>query len=430
MKTSLHILPNKLRTLLIDTKAFPSATCLLLVNAGSRYENKKNNGIAHFFEHMAFKGSKKYPSTAALASLVEGFGGEFNAFTSKDYTGYYIKAPVQHTETMVDVLSDMITQPLLDKDEIEREKGVIGQEISMYEDTPQRIINQLYEYLLYKESPLGMDIIGTVATVNAATRKTFKDYMDTYYYANNAVLVVSGGLTGIKDEIKEKDHLGYATKYFSNWGQKAVPSFTPVKENQKKPATLLRYKKSEQAHLCFGYRTFGKKDERKYALSVLAAILGVGMSSRLFMEVRERRGLCYAVGTYTDHFNDVGTMVTYAGVPTDIKKVQEAIKVIKYEHESLAEGNIIDSELARAKEILKGRLILSLEDTFNVGYIYGKQLLHEGEIKPVEEIIKRIEEVSASDVINLARDIIKPSQANLALIGPFKSPSSFEKIIA
>ena len=154
MKTSLHILPNKLRTLLIDTKAFPSATCLLLVNAGSRYENKKNNGIAHFFEHMAFKGSKKYPSTAALASLVEGFGGEFNAFTSKDYTGYYIKAPVQHTETMVDVLSDMITQPLLDKDEIEREKGVIGQEISMYEDTPQRIINQLYEYLLYKELSL------------------------------------------------------------------------------------------------------------------------------------------------------------------------------------------------------------------------------------------------------------------------------------
>jgi len=430
MKTSLHILPNKLRTLLIDTNAFPSVTCLLLVNAGSRFENKKNNGIAHFFEHMAFKGSKKYPSTAQLAELVEGFGGEFNAFTSKDYTGYYIKAPVEHTETMVDVLGDMITQPLLDKGEIEREKGVISQEISMYEDTPQRMIGQVFDSLLYKDTPLGMDIIGTHETVGAATRKTFKDYMETYYYANNAVLVISGGLSSGSSKISEKTYVGYVSDHFGAWGQKNVPEYKPVKENQSKPGIILKYKKSEQAHLCFGFRAFGEKDERKYTLAVLSAILGVGMSSRLFAEVRERRGLCYAIGTYTDHYGDVGNMMTYAGVPTDIKKVQEAIKVIKFEHERMLAGNISDKELNRAKEILKGRLILSLEDTFNVGYVYGKQLLHEGKIKPVEQIIKRIQEVTASDVALLANDVIKPSISNLALIGPFKSTTSFEKILS
>lgn len=427
MQPHIHTLPNGLKVILVDTKAFPSITTILLVNAGSRFENTKNNGIAHFFEHMAFKGSKKYPSAHMLASIVDGFGGEFNAFTSKDYTGYYIKAPTQFGDTMIDVLADMIKNPLLLEEELQKEKGVICQEIGMYEDTPQRSIYDVYENLLYKGTPLGMNVLGTTETINSFTQKTFKDYMGSLYFPNNAVFVVAGGLGG-KDGITE--FTKRIDTHFADWEKGKPVHFEKAEDKQTAPDLLVKYKKAtEQAHLCFGYRTFKEQDPRKHALSVFTAILGAGMSSRLFTEVREKRGLCYAIRTMTDHYADVGNMLTYAGVSTDLEKVKEAIKVIRSEHEKIATSAVTDEELRKGKEILKGHMLLSLEDTLNVAFMYGKDLLHEGKIEQVEEVMAKIDAVTSEEVTKIAETVVQQKLSNLAVIGPFKDPSAFQDLL-
>jgi len=218
MQSKLYTLPNGLKVLFIDTKAFSSITTLLLVGAGSRYENEKNNGIAHFFEHMAFKGSKKYPNSLVISSIIEGLGGIFNAFTSKDHTGYWVKATNEHFETIIDVLSDMVLNSLLKNEEIEREKGVIIEEINMYEDTPQRKVGEVFEGLLYKGNSLGYDIAGTKDTVSEFNRKTFTDYMNSLYHPSNAVLVVAGGLNvGTIHELSLQKYLKIIKTKFSSW---------------------------------------------------------------------------------------------------------------------------------------------------------------------------------------------------------------------
>lgn len=422
MKTQIKKLKNNLQTIVVDTQAFPSVTALLLVGAGSRYENENNNGVAHFFEHMAFKGSKKYLNAFALASIVEGLGGAFNAFTSQDHTGYYIKAPSEHFETITDVIADMIQRPLLDKDEIEKEKGVIVEEINMYEDMPQRKVFELYENLLYKGNPLGFDIAGTKATVTSFTRETFTDYINSLYYPSNAVFVAAGGFAGIDPQkiIAEK---------FAGWKDGNAGSFLPIQEKQAKPQTLFRSKKTEQAHLCIGWRAFSYDDPRRYALQVLAAMLGKGMSSRLFTQVREKRGLAYHISTYTDFYADTGTIVTHAGIRADEKQVVESIKVILEEHSKILGGSITHEELSRVKELIKGGLILSMEDTFNVASFYGKRLLLQHEVNSPEELIEKIEKVTEGDVVSVAQDVFTNKGLNMALIAPFKDKGIFEKAL-
>ncbi|MDO9028217.1 MAG: pitrilysin family protein, partial [Candidatus Roizmanbacteria bacterium] len=293
-----YTLKNGLQVIFIDTKTFPTLTTLLLVGAGSRYENKKNNGIAHFFEHMAFKGSKKYPNSFIISSTVEGFGGIFNAFTSKDHTGYWIKATNKHFETMIDVIADMIQNPLLLEEEINREKGVIIEEINMYEDIPQKKVGEIFETLLYKGSSLGFDIAGTKETVQSFNRLTFTDYINSLYQPNNAVLVVAGGLSK-KNLLSSPfvEYLEVIQEKFSNWKSGNKSSFIKITESQTKPQMLIKYKKTEQAHFTLGFRAFSFKDNRKYAMNLLTTILGGGMSSRLFIQVRERRGLCYYISS-------------------------------------------------------------------------------------------------------------------------------------
>lgn len=242
MQPQMFTLKNGLRVILIDTKAFPTLTTILLIGAGSRYENPKNNGIAHFFEHIPAKGSKKYPNFFIISSLLEGLGAVFNAYTSKDHTGYWVKAPTEHFETTLDVLADMVLHPLLDEKEIEREKGVIVEEMNMYEDTPQRRVSEYFERLLYPGNPLGFDIIGTKDTVTKFTRQTFLDYMGRHYYPNNAVLVVAGGLK--LSLLKDNKYLKIIQSKFSNWTGESRAKFGKVMENQKKPQILIKYKKN------------------------------------------------------------------------------------------------------------------------------------------------------------------------------------------
>lgn len=431
MKVSTHTLSNGLTVLFVDTQAFPSLTTLLFVGSGSRYESEKNNGIAHFFEHMAFKGTKKYKDAFTISSIIEGFGGSFNAFTGQDYTGYYVKAPAKHVEKSTDVIADMIQHPLLEEKEIEKEKGVIVQEIMMYEDTPQRKVFDIYDELLYGGTPLGMEIAGSPQTVNSFTKKTFTDYISKLYRPDNAVFAIAGGMSFKENPLKtEAEYLAMVEKYFGEWSGQADTTFEKVTESQAKPAVRVRFKESEQAHFCYGFRTVGRHSEEKYAQSVLSSILGRGMSSRLFIEVREKRGLCYSVGTYNDHFDEVGSMYTYAGVEPKKKTILEALKVIRHEYEDIAENGVTDEELTRAKELFRGRMILSLEDTFNVASMFGKQLLLREKYLSLDEILRKIDAISGQDIQSFAHKTFIEGAPNVALIGPFKEDTEFLKAIS
>ena len=417
MNAELHTLKNGLQVIFVDIKAFPTITTVLLVGAGSRYENKDNNGIAHFFEHMAFKGSKKYPDSFVISSTVEGLGGIFNAFTSKDHTGYWIKSLADHFDTAVDVLSDMIQHSLLVPEEIEREKGVITEEINMYHDMPQRKVGEMFEALLYKDSPLGFEIAGHKEIINKFDKNTFVDYMRKLYHPNNAVLVVAGGL---KDK---SQYLNQIKSKLENWQEGEKSTFVKINESQTEPQIFIKHKKTEQAHFCIGFRAFSFNDSRKYALNVLSAILGGGMSSRLFIQVRERRGLCYYISTGNELYSDCGNIVTQAGVTNNLDKVKEAIKVILNEHEKITKGEIKDEELKRAKELIKGRFLLSLEDSSVVANYFGTKKLLQDSLETPQEVIKKIEAVTSEEVSSLASNLFVKRNLNLAMVGPFEETS-------
>jgi len=414
MKTITHTLKNGLKVILIDTESFPTVTALVMVGAGSRYERKDNNGIAHFFEHMAFKGSKKYKTSFEISSAIEGIGGLFNAFTSKDHTGYWIKATNEHTNTLLDVLSDMILHPLLEADEIEREKGVIVEEINMYEDMPSRKVGDIFEEILYKGSPLGYDIAGTKETVTAFDRKTFTDYITELYHPNNATVVIAGGLQG-------KDYLPEIERKFGKWKNKKPLTAPGYNNTQTKPNLHIHYKKTEQVHVCIGFKTFSFTDERKYALQVLAAVLGGGMSSRLFMQVRERRGLCYYISTGRELYKDTGSIVTQAGIRNDKKKIQEAIDVILEEHMKIVKGEVTDEEVEKAKELLKGRYLLSLEDSMNIATMFGAKYILEGEIADTKKVLENLKKITKKDIIAVAKDIFQEEGLTCAIIGPLQA---------
>jgi len=429
MKTDLFTLPNGLRVFLIDTKAFPTLTTLLIVGAGSRYEQEANNGVAHFLEHMFFKGSKKYPDPFTLTSTIEQLGGIWNAFTSKDYTGYFIKATSEHFNVVIDVLSDVLLHPLFKEEEIEKEKGVIVEEINMYEDMPQSLVGDLYENLLYKGNPLGFDVIGTKKTVTSFNKQTFLDYRGQLYHPKNAVLVVAGGLTqGKREGFTIQDYVKGIEEKFGEWGNGAKSEFIPMSENQEKPQIFIKNKKTEQAHFCLGYRTFSSNDKRKKPLEVLTAILGVGASSKLFMELREKRGLCYYISTGLQYYHDVGNMVTQAGVPKDVVKVTEAMKLTLEEHQKMLKDGFTKKDITKAKEILKGRLLLSMEDSFNVAHFYGKKAVLETKTESPQEVVDQIEKVTDEEIHAVAQDVIQSSHLNIAAIGPFEE-KDFEKII-
>ncbi len=417
MQPTIKTLHNGLRVVIQDTKSFPSFTALLLVGAGSRFETESNNGIAHFFEHMAFKGSKNYPDSLTISSTIEGLGGVFNAFTDKDHTGYWIKAPVRHVERVLDVVSEMILSPTLDPEEIEREKGVIIEEMNMYEDMPSRKVGDLFEELLYAGSPLGYDIIGTKETVTSATRQTFLDYFAERYVPTNAVLVLAGGFEG---QFREEDLIALAEQKFGHWQQGTASDVVTVTDMQEKPRKNIQYKKTEQAHFCVGFRTFPFHDKRRYALSVLSTILGGGMSSRLFINVRERRGLCYYISTGREFYTDVGNIVTQAGVAIQKEKVQEALNVTLEQYSTMKTGDITSQEMQRAKEMMKGRMVLSLEDSHSVASFFGSRLLLENEIIMPAEVTRRIDAVTIDDVVAVATDCFRPERLNFTIIGPFE----------
>jgi len=417
VKFNKTILDNGLRVLTIPMPSFESATVLIMVKAGSRYENKKNNGISHFLEHMAFKGTKKRPSAIEISTLVDGMGGEFNAYTGKESTGYYIKSQASHVDLSMDILSDMLQHSLFAASEIEKEKGVILEEINMYEDTPSRRISDVYERLLYKDTPLGWNIDGEKSVVRSIERKDFLSYMSSLYSAHNIGVVVAGGINPSKT-------IGLIEKYFGEMKRFDTLSYDKVVENQTKPEVFLKHKKTEQVNIAIGVRTVSQSHKDRYPLSLLAAILGGGMSSRLFHEVREKRGLAYYVRSSSDHYQDCGNLVTTSGV--DPKRVDEAITVIleEYNKVSSIKYEVSSKELNKAKEFLKGHLVLELEDSRSVAGFYGSQELLEDKVDNPEEVLAKIDRVSLEDVARVAKKYLINETLNLAIIGDFDPSTS------
>ncbi len=403
--------------------SFESATVMVMVGAGSRYETPKNNGISHFLEHMAFKGTTKRPNAKIIAEVIDGIGGEFNAFTSKEVTGYYVKSAAAHVDLCLDILSDMLQNSKLEKQEIEREKGVILEEINLYEDTPARKIGDIYEGLLYGDTPMGWDIAGRKEVIKAITREDFVSYMGSLYSADNITVVIAGGIDTEKSE-------EMAEKYLGNMKPFDTLRYKKLHQNQVKPSLSIKEKKTEQVHIAAGFRTVPIDSEEKHPLSVLAAILGGGMSSRLFSEVREKRGLAYYVRTSSEHFQDAGNIVSTAGL--DPKRLEEGISVILEEYSKFANGkaNLSEKELDKAKEYLKGHLVLELEDSRSVAGFYAQAELLEKKIETSEELIEKINKVSLKDVEEAAQKYFKNESLNLAIIGNFTNRQKFEKLLS
>lgn len=414
------ILPNGLRVLVIPMPSFESATVMVMVGAGSRYENKKNSGISHFLEHMAFKGTKTRPSAMDIAGIIDGIGGEFNAFTSKETTGYYIKAQTTHVETSLNILADMLTNSLLDPKEIEKEKGVIVEEINMYEDTPMRNLGDVYEGLLYGDTPMGWDTAGTKEVVQSVNRQDFVDYMQSLYSPHNMTVIVAGGVNGNTEEL--------VSKYFGPMSRFDTITAPKVQDTQDKPAVFIKHKKTEQVHIALGVRTVGLDHPDEDALEVLAGILGGGMSSRLFNEVREKRGLAYYVRTSSDNYTDCGTLVTTAGV--DKNRTADAIKVILEELRKIKKpGAISREELIKAKEYIKGHFVLDLEDSRSVADYYAHQELLQEKLTNPEETLRKIDAVTIEDVERVANKYLVSSTLNLAIIGNFEDKKQFEDLL-
>lgn len=425
MDYKLHTLASGLRVLTAPLPKLASATVAVWVKTGSRNEEKKTNGISHFLEHMVFKGSVKRPSAKEISEAVDAIGGEFNAATSKDWTNFYIKSATAHTETAFDVLSDMVLRPLLKKDEIEKEKGTIVQEIAMYEDTPIMHIGDIFENLVFSGDPLGWDTAGTADSVQRIAKSDFVRYRKIHYYTENMLVSVAGG-------VGEKRALEMAEKYF-----KKLPAFAEAsvgKQNfeskQTKPQVKLQIKKTDQAHLIMGFRGDGREYLGRYAQAVLATILGGGMSSRLFIEIREKRGLAYSVKTSVERYQDTGYLATYAGV--NIKKIDEAIAVMLDQHYGLVSSikyRVSADELRKAKEFLKGHLALALEDTKDVSGFYADQALFLDKIEKPEAVMDKVDAVTVNDVLFEAKKLFVPSRLNLAVIGPFSNEAKFVKLI-
>ncbi len=422
MKFEKTTLPNGLRIILAPNGGVESATALVMVGAGSRYENAKNSGVSHFLEHMAFKGTKSRPTAREISTLIDGIGAESNAFTGKEMTGYYIKSATEHVPLALDILSNMLTESLFKSEEIEREKGVIVEEINLYNDTPMRNIGNVYERLLYGDTPMGWDIAGRKETVTKFNRADFIDYMNSLYSADNMVVVVAGNFDKEKilEEIKRR---------FSGLKKFKTVGHEKVKDAQDKPLVTLVKKTTDQAHFALGVRTVSLFNENdRYPLSILASILGGGMSSRLFYEIRERRGLAYYVRTNTDEYLDCGYMATFVGA--DPKRLEEAIKIVCDEYRKIIDHKEIDSEeVKKAKEYSKGHFVLSLEDSQSVAVLYAMQEILENNIDSAEKIIEKIEKVNLSDIHRVTKTYLDTKNLSLAVIGNFEDKSKFEKLL-
>lgn len=407
------VLSNKMPLIVAPVVGAKTVTALVMVKTGSKYEAAKESGLSHFLEHMFFKGTERRPSTLTISAELDVLGGEYNAFTSKEYTGYYVKVAAGKLGKALDILGDMLTGSKFEAVEIEREKGVIIEELNMYEDNPLMHVEDVLESCLYGDTPAGRDTIGTKETIKSFKRADFLRYFKQQYGANSMTVVLCGAISA-SDKV-------VASRIFGSFPKNSWKDKQKVKEKQLHPAVKTVFKNTDQINMALAVRTYplGHKDE--LVMKLLSVILGGSMSSRLFISLRERSGLAYYVRTHSEHYTDSGYLSAQAGVPKD--KAEAAIKIILEEYKRIAEEVVPAAELSRAKDLVSGRLLMQLEASDEIANWYGLQAVTRNKLTDPEEIEKKLRKVTSADISRVAKSIMKQNNLNLALIGPVKKSS-------
>ncbi len=397
-----------------------SATVLLLVGAGSRYETKEISGLSHFLEHMFFKGGKRFKNTNEVSKVIDRIGGMFNAFTGKEYVGYYVKSASKHIDVSFDVLSDMMLNAKLEDKEIDKERGVILEEYNMYQDTPMYQIGWNFERLLYGDQPMGWDQVGTKENINRFKHQDFVEYKKKLYTPDNIVISVAGN-------VDHNDILEKVNKFFTFGNDVKAYDAEKIKENTDKNRLYLKSKNTEQAHIMIGFPGYYENHPDYIASKLLATILGGNMSSRMFLSVREKQGLAYYISTSTDAYTDCGFIATNAGVALD--RIDDAISSINEQYRIVKEEFVSEDELIKTKEFIKGRSILKLEDSEEYAHFLAKYAVLYGTVKTPEEIFAEIDKVTVKDLHRVANDLFKSDKLYLAVIGNYDDKAKFEKLM-
>jgi len=422
MKFNKYILDNGLRVVLSPMRDTQAVAIQILVEAGSKYENRKNNGISHFLEHMIFKGTKKRPRAKIISEQLDGVGAEYNAFTGQEQTGYWVKLPKDKFSLGLEVVSDLYLNSLLREEDIQMEKGVILQEAAMYQDTPMLHVADVFEELIYGDQPAGWPIIGTNKNITSFKRKDFVDYIEKHYQPSKTVLSVAGNF----DEDKALDLI---KGIFGLLRNKRTLGKKRTIESQAGPQLKVVDKKTEQTHLMLGVRSCDMFSEDRYAASIMSAILGSGMSSRMFLNIREKHGLTYYISAANNQNTDSGYFFVKAGVQRN--NLQKAVKLIIRELQKIKEKKVSKREMNKAMEYLKGGLLMNLESSDEVASFFGNQELYRKEIKQPENLIEKLEKVTEDDILKLAKKIFVNQGLNLAVIGPHqdREKEKLEKIL-
>jgi predicted Zn-dependent peptidase len=407
-------LKNGVRVLTVPMEGVESVTAMVLCKTGSRNETLPQAGISHVLEHMVFKGTTKYPSPMAIAEAVDSIGAEQNAFTSKEYTGYYITSAAKHLGLTLDIQSQMLTVPLLPQDDLNREREVIVEEINMYEDQPMAMASELFENLMYDGSSMGRLIIGNKETVRATTSEDLRKYMDRWYRGGNMLVVVAGKVASSSSLPAQAGLSSLIEEKFGNMGMGSIDKYETSAIYGKAEAQHKK-KKTEQAHFVMGVPGLSVNDPRRYALQMGQIVLGGGMSSRLFNEIREKRGLAYYVKADLDMNSDCGYLSVRAGVK--LEKLGEAMAVVKEEMLKLAD-TITAAELNKAKEYVLGHMPLSLEGSMDIAQFYGMRALVMDEIRQPSEVVAKVSSVTLDEVKKVVGEMVSEEMIRSVVVGP------------
>ena len=414
-------LDNGLRVITTAIPGAQAASVAYFVGIGSRGEQPRTNGLSHYMEHMLFKGTERRPTAPEISEAIEGAGGQLNAYTTREMTCYWNNVPYESVATGIDVVADMILRPLLAQEEIDRERTVVQQEIRRSHDTPGAWVGELIGRAVFGDQPVGWPVAGSLETVAEMQRDDFVQHMSAFYGAENSVLSVSGN-------VEHEPVVALAEQHFEGLPHVSPPQSPNATAGLPQERLIVEERDLEQTNIALALQALGRRDPDRYALDILNGVLGRGMSSRLFKEVRERRGLAYAVGSSTSRLRDIGTLNVSAGVTRDHQ--EEAIEVIVHELHRLVDEPVGDDELTRTIDYVAGSMRLSQETARAVGQRNGNQLLMDGELESVDESITALRAITAADVQRVAERIIAPGEFAMAVVGHSASADRLDAIIS
>jgi len=414
------VLDNGLRIVTSEMPHTRSACISIFIGAGSRYETSEDAGLSHFVEHLCFKGTEKRPTSKEISETIDGVGGVLNGGTDKELTVYWVKVARPHYPVALDLLVDMLRHSKFDPVEMENERKVIIEELNMSMDSPQSRVDTLIDEVVWPDQALGRDVAGTKETVAAIDRQMILGHMSRLYLPGNSIVSVAG-------DISHGEVVDSIARAFGDWTGGVAGDWSPAEDSQDGPRLKVERRKTEQVHLCLAVRGLSNMHPDRFILDLLNVVLGEGMSSRLFLEIRERKGLAYDIHSHVSYLRDSGSLAVYAGV--DPKKTELTIEAILRELIRLTNEQIPEAEVTKAKEMGKGRLMLRMEDTRSVSGWMGGQELLTGRILTVDEVVSIVDAITASDMQRVAQELFLTSKLNLALVGPLRNKGRLEKLL-